>query len=32
METQYGTTGSPTAHDVVSYLEWCRSQDRLARA
>jgi len=31
METQYGTTASPVTSDVVSYLAWCRDQDRLAR-
>jgi hypothetical protein len=23
-ETQYGATGRPDAHDLVTYLEWCR--------
>ena len=27
METQYGATASPVAADVVSYLEWCRSEE-----
>jgi hypothetical protein len=31
METQYGAPVPPDATDVVSYLEWCRAQDRLAR-
>ena len=23
-ETQYGDTGRPDPHDLVTYLEWCR--------
>ena len=29
LETQYGTTGTPEAHHVVEYLEWCRSMRKL---
>jgi hypothetical protein len=31
METQYGSPATPDASDVVSYLEWCRAHDGLAR-
>jgi hypothetical protein len=29
LETQYGAAGAPSAHDVVTYLAWCRDQERL---
>ncbi len=31
METQYGDQRPPVAADVVSYLDWCRVQDRRVR-
>ena len=31
MQTAYGPDGEPTADDVVTYLEWCRSIRRSAR-
>lgn len=32
LETQYGAHGVPDARDVVTYLEWCRTEDRRRRA
>jgi hypothetical protein len=29
LETQYGDVGSPRPDDVVTYLTWCRDQERL---
>jgi hypothetical protein len=26
-ETQYGAAGEPDAHDLVTYLEWCRDEE-----
>ncbi len=26
LETQYGTHGAPAPRDLVTYLEWCRSE------
>jgi hypothetical protein len=31
LETQYGTGGAPAPSDLVTYLEWCRSQERIIR-
>jgi hypothetical protein len=31
LETQYGDAGTPVPLDVVTYLEWCRDQERLTR-
>jgi hypothetical protein len=28
LETQYGEGGAPAARDLVTYLEWCRAEDR----
>jgi len=28
LETQYGRDGTPAAGDLVTYLEWCRAEDR----
>jgi hypothetical protein len=25
-ETQYGPSGEPDPHDLVTYLEWCRDE------
>jgi hypothetical protein len=32
LETQYGTGGAPAARDLVTYLEWCRADERANRA
>ena len=31
LETQYGRDGAPAPHDLVSYLEWCRSYRTVIR-
>jgi hypothetical protein len=31
LETQYGRDGAPVPRDLVTYLEWCRSQRRIMR-
>jgi hypothetical protein len=28
LETQYGTDGAPEPRDLVTYLEWCRTEAR----
>jgi hypothetical protein len=28
LETQYGADGAPDAGDLVTYLEWCRAEER----
>jgi hypothetical protein len=31
LETQYGSDGAPAPGDLVTYLEWCRSQHVIMR-
>jgi hypothetical protein len=31
LETQYGSDGAPARRDLVTYLEWCRSQRAIMR-
>jgi hypothetical protein len=28
LETQYGSDGAPAPGDLVTYLEWCRAEQR----
>ena len=32
LETQYGSDRAPEAADLVSYLRWCRDEDRAMRS
>jgi hypothetical protein len=32
LETQYGSDGAPAPEDLVTYLAWCRDEDRRVRA
>jgi hypothetical protein len=31
LETQYGADGAPAARDLVTFLEWCRADERAIR-
>jgi hypothetical protein len=31
LETQYGADGAPAPRDLVTYLEWCRAEQRRNR-